>query len=158
MGRRERPTDLDAAHVRIRDRILAATLDLIDTEGSGALTVRRMAAAADRSSMCVYSTFGNRAVLVGDAWSQSAEALEAAVEARGAEGYRAWAVAHPLRYAFVWEADASALELDPERRRELLRRLDARLDGSWAALHGEVVAERVLAGAVRGEGVPSVAG
>lgn len=144
MAQRERPARLDDAHVRIRDRILAATVDLIDTEGSGALTVRRMAAAADRSSMCVYSTFGNRAALVGDAWAQSAAELEAATAESGADGYRAWARAHPLRYAFVWETDAGALELSPGVRGGLLRRLDALLGGAWGALHGEVVAERVL--------------
>ena len=43
-----------------RDALLAAAHDLLATEGAGALTVRRIAAAAGMSTMNVYSRFGGK--------------------------------------------------------------------------------------------------
>lgn len=136
---------------RIRDRIVAGTLELIDAEGSGSLTVRRMAASADRSSMCVYSVFGNRRTLLGDVWDACADDLAAATAADGPDGtaaadaYREWARSHPGRYAFLWDVDPASIELDGARRAALLDRLAPALGGvgGWAALHGEVVAARI---------------
>ncbi len=50
------PTRLDD----IREALLAAAHDLLATEGPGALTVRRIAAAAGMSTMNVYSRFGGK--------------------------------------------------------------------------------------------------
>src|SRR4051794_4316776 len=43
-----------------REALLAAAHDLLATEGPGALTVRRIAAAAGMSTMNVYSRFGGK--------------------------------------------------------------------------------------------------
>ena len=68
-----------------REALLAAAHDLLATEGAGALTVRRIAAAAGMSTMNVYSRFGGKDGVLDelfvDGFRRLAETMEASPRA-----------------------------------------------------------------------------
>ena len=67
-----------------REALLAAAHDLLATEGAGALTVRRIAAAAGMSTMNVYSRFGGKDGVLDelfvDGFRRLGETMEASPE------------------------------------------------------------------------------
>ncbi|MET0146486.1 MAG: TetR/AcrR family transcriptional regulator [Ilumatobacteraceae bacterium] len=63
-----------------RQALLAAAHDLLATEGPGALTVRRIAAAAGMSTMNVYSRFGGKDGVVEELFLDGFRRLGAAME------------------------------------------------------------------------------
>ena len=97
-----------------RDEILGAALEILATHGHEALTVRRVATAANCSTIGVYTWFGGKDGLVDailiDGFTSFCEALRKAKRGRGPLGllmgqgraYRAWALAHPTSYRVMF--------------------------------------------------------
>ena len=67
----------------VRQRLLQGTLGLIESEGGDNLSVRRLAEASGRSTMCVYSCYGGRGALLDAAHRNAAAALLGDVADRG---------------------------------------------------------------------------
>jgi AcrR family transcriptional regulator len=97
-----------------REEILAAALEILATHGHEALTVRRVATAANCSTIGVYTWFGGKDGLVDailiDGFTSFCQALRRAKRGRGPLGllmgqgraYRAWALAHPTSYRVMF--------------------------------------------------------
>lgn len=138
--------EASAAVDEIAERLVAGTFDLIRAEGSSALGVRRLAQAANRSPMCVYSHFGSRGKLLTEVYSRGAEALLHAVSDGGGESYLEWAAGEPEVYSLLFDQDLSALDVEPALRRDLTQQLVAQLSlETWVRLHGQVTHQRILA-------------
>ncbi len=144
----------DAVGSSIAEQLVSGGLDLIRSEGTGELSARRLAAAGGRSTMCLYSKFRSRQGLINALYAEAASALLATLDADDdpAATYTDYARSEPRLYVFLFGADLSALGLEPEARRDLIRQCSRRLahDGSdgidnWGRLHGAICAE--LAGA-----------
>ncbi|MFX0575232.1 TetR/AcrR family transcriptional regulator [Nocardia nepalensis] len=67
----------------LRDRLVAATVQLVSTEGLHALTVRRVSRMCGVSTMAVYSNFGGRPGLIRAAGSAGFAMLAARMTAAG---------------------------------------------------------------------------
>jgi len=96
-----------------RDRILAAATGLLAERGAEGLRVRDIAAAADCSTMGVYSHFGGKQGLIEAIFIDGFERFEAALRAEGHGddhtriarsnfAYRDWAFANPGAYAVMF--------------------------------------------------------
>jgi AcrR family transcriptional regulator len=138
----------------VDERLIRGAIALIDEEGSSSLGVRRLAQAADRSSMCVYSHFGSRAGLLSAVYDRVSGQLLAAVTDQKDPGsaYREWARQNPRLYALLFDQPLDALDLDAGVRRGMLAGLMDSLSHQdspdrveeWARLHGEISYERIL--------------
>jgi AcrR family transcriptional regulator len=97
-----------------REEILAAALEILANHGHEALTIRRVATAANCSTIGVYTWFGGKDGLVDailiDGFRSFCQALRKAKRGRGPLGllmgqgraYRAWALAHPTSYRVMF--------------------------------------------------------
>lgn len=132
-------------------RLLTGTLDLIGSDGGANLSVRRLAEASGRSTMCVYTYFGGRGSLLAAAHKEAGQELLDAVEAHAGAG-RGQAAAE-------WMNERPQLALwlftvtDPPEvaacRAELTVRMRAALDGQAGTMRlGEMVGLLVLDGHV----------
>jgi AcrR family transcriptional regulator len=159
-----------ADHDRQRDQLVDAALRVVGERGLGELTVRRIAEAAGTSTMSVYSRFGGRDrmleavyrrafVMLGEALRGSGDAGAGALSRLLglAFGYRAFALASPPRYAFMFGRPPVDFEPAEELRAEVLQwafgpLIEAVRDASghegvqavrvayfvWGAMHGLV--------------------
>jgi AcrR family transcriptional regulator len=116
-----------------RDRIVAAALDLVDTEGLAALSTRRLAAVLGVSGPSLYNHFATKDALLDavvdevlgevdlSMWVQVDKETWADALARWARSYRAALVAHPNL--------VPVLAQGPGRRANALRLADAVFGG-----------------------------
>lgn len=74
MGRRKDP----AEHEAERQRILAVASEILRTEGPGALSNRRVAAAAGLTTMAIYSRLGSKGGILDALFAEGVEILRAA--------------------------------------------------------------------------------
>ena len=126
----------------VRERLIRGSIAMIEQEGSSSLGVRRLAQAADRSSMCVYSKFGSRGGLLAAVYERVASQLLTA--ATSTEAYRDWARANPQLYGLLFDHPLDALDVDPAARRDLLAALvETFTRDRWVQLHGEISYERI---------------
>lgn len=125
-----------AEHQELRERLVVAALRVAAEHGLGELTVRRMAEAAGTSTMSVYSRFGGRAgvleALYRRAFAMLCDALEEVPRSHAhlldlALAYRAFALASPPRYAFMFDRPLADFEPGEQLRSETLQ-------GSFAPL------------------------
>jgi AcrR family transcriptional regulator len=98
----------------VRIRILEVAASLLQREGIGALSVRRIAEAADTSTQAIYTQFGGKAGLIEalylEGWDRLYRALEVVEEsadpldyiARLGHAYRACAYANPDFYELMF--------------------------------------------------------
>ena len=137
-------------------RLLTGTLDLIGRDGGTNLSVRRLAEASGRSTMCVYTYFGGRGALLAAAHEEASRDLLDTVERHESAAARAQAAA-----AWMNERPQLALWLftvsDPAelagRRVELTVQARAALDGPAGTMRlGEMVGLLVLDGRVAVDG------
>jgi AcrR family transcriptional regulator len=110
--------------------LLEAAIDILETEGADALSVRRIAAAAGVAPMGVYNHFDSKSGILDALFIQGfewlAEGLDAAAEIpdpyealrESGRRYRAFALAHPMVYQLMflrvvpgYEAAGRALEV-----------------------------------------------
>jgi AcrR family transcriptional regulator len=61
----------------LRDRLLRTAIAVLEADGLGGLTIRRVAADADTSPPALYELFGDRAGLVGEVFSEGFRRLAA---------------------------------------------------------------------------------
>lgn len=138
----DRPTS-DAPTVR--EQLIEGTIALIDHEGLRDLSVRRLAAASERTTMCVYTKFGNRAALLETVYDELAAGLLTGLRASAdpASVLREFARAHPERYAFLVSTDPALLDLDAAPQRALVAGLVEVLGAeTFALVHGGIVLAR----------------
>jgi AcrR family transcriptional regulator len=100
---------------QMRERLIAAALRVVAENGIDELTVRRLAEAADTSTMSVYSRFGNRDGVLQALYVRTFDMLGEALAAvpcgpdpvadllAMAGAYREFALAGPARYAFMFD-------------------------------------------------------
>ena len=98
-----------------RETLIEAALRLLDEEGPGALRVRDVAAAADKSTMGVYTHFGSKQGLLEQLYLLGFERLEARLDAIPAAGhgreellgfaqaYRTFALENEALYGLMFE-------------------------------------------------------
>ncbi|MGC5627516.1 TetR/AcrR family transcriptional regulator [Georgenia sp. Z1344] len=144
----------------IDESLIAGALALVATSGSAELSVRSLASAGGRSTMCVYSHFGGRGGLLTAAYARAAEGLLQAMDAavsdataadaagRAREAYLAWAGQDLRRYRLLFASELEPLDIDPAVRGRLVDDVAERLGGRdrWAAAHGEVSLDLVTIG------------
>ena len=120
----------------LRDRFVAAGLDILQTEGAAELTVRRVAGAAGSSTMGIYSCFGGRAGMLDAIYSRGFEVLRDALAAAPTGGtpadpsterilalaraYREFALANPSLYALMFERALPDFDPSPRLRAQAL--------------------------------------
>jgi AcrR family transcriptional regulator len=153
-----------------RKTLLAAALRLLQEQGAGALRVRDVAVAADKSTMGVYTHFGSKQGLLEQLYLHGFERLEARLTSVGADGqdreqllvfalaYRDFALENEALYGLMFERAApdfipsDASRLAGLKTFEMLqaRVADWRPDFTdpaedahliWAAMHGLVTIE-----------------
>ncbi|HEX9338697.1 MAG TPA: TetR/AcrR family transcriptional regulator [Pseudonocardiaceae bacterium] len=112
----------------LRERLIDAALRVIAEHGIAELTVRRLAEAADTSTMGVYSRFGGRAgvlrALYTKAYDMLADALAAVPPSADpvadlialALAYRDFALASPDRYTFMFDQASAGFQPDEPLR------------------------------------------
>jgi AcrR family transcriptional regulator len=138
----------------VAEQLVLGGRDLISREGVGDLSVRRLVEAAGRSTMCVYSHFGNRKRLLAEVYRSCADdllaALAAARTAKDLEsGYAAYAANEPRHFQYLFAADLEGFGIDQALRLDLIESVvalaAARLDSSgtealawWLRVHGVV--------------------
>ena len=74
-----------AAHARLRERLLASAVDLLAEGGAGGLTARSVAARAETSAPALYELFGDKSGVVRELYFEGFRMLgdELACGARG---------------------------------------------------------------------------
>lgn len=149
----------------VREQLIRGALRLIAAEGSSDLGVRRLAQAADRTTMCVYTKFGNRQSLLAAVYERAGDQLldqldGARTPAQFAERYRRAVTDQPGLYEFLFEQPLRALGLEPGTRGALVDRVTRHLaellgpageaheraQTLWATLHGLAVLSRTTPG------------
>ena len=121
-----------AAATGPNQRLVAATLQLLQGETPTDLTVRRIATAAGTTTMAVYTGFGSRDGLLDVVYAQGFEQLRerlapAALVADPADAvlqllgaYRTFALANPGLYGLLFERVVPGFDPSPEARRTAL--------------------------------------
>jgi AcrR family transcriptional regulator len=116
----------------LRERLVAAGLQVLDRQGPAELTVRQIADAAGSSTMGVYTKFGGRAGILEAIYRRGFELLRLALGEVPAAGdpirhvldlalaYRRFALANPALYVFLFEQPVPDFEPDPGLRAEAL--------------------------------------
>ena len=111
-----------------REVMLRAASTLLRDEGPEALTVRRIAAAAECSTMGVYSRFGGKDGVVDALFREGFELLHDTLDAveqtddpvadlaRGARAYRDLALAHDTHYAIMFAKAVPGFEASAASR------------------------------------------
>ena len=139
----------------VREQLITGGLRLISEAGSADLSVRHLAQAADRTTMCVYTKFGNRRGLVSALYERAAAELLAVLDAPGAslpslaQTYCEFADAHPANYEFLFMQPMTALDIDPSLRANLVNGIVSRFTAAaigphaadaaravWSTIHG----------------------
>ena len=139
----------------VAEQLIAGGRDLIGREGAGDLSVRRLVEAAGRSTMCVYSHFGNRKRLLAEIYRSCADELLAGLRSTAtvselAHGYAAYAAIEPRHFQYLFTADMEHLGLEPVLRLDLIESVvglvGERMGGAsradtlaaWLRIHGAV--------------------
>jgi AcrR family transcriptional regulator len=109
-----------------RDAILSAAIEILHSNGAGALTVRSVASAAGCSTTGVYTYFGGKNGLVEaifiDGFQRFGVALEVARASAPPDGpvdvmaqaYRDWGLANPTHYMVMFGRGVPDLHPSPE--------------------------------------------
>ncbi len=124
-------TDVTASS-ELRDRFVAAALEILQADGAAELTVRRVAEVAGSSTMGIYTCFGGRAGMLDAVYSRGFDLLRAELVAAQAgsarsrsstEGilalaraYREFALANPALYALMFERPLPHFDPPPSLR------------------------------------------
>lgn len=152
MNARKSPRNEAAPAGTVEKKLLDGTLALLEAEGVAALSVRKIAGASGRSTMCVYSHFGGLGPLLTALYGQAAGHLLRAVDGdpdSAPSRYVEWAREHPHLYRFLFDADLAQLGIEAARRRDLMESCVAAFGGDeegyrrQAMAHGLVTIERV---------------
>jgi len=141
------PADVTTSS-ELRDRLVTASLDILQADGPAELTVRRVAEVAGSSTMGIYTGFGGRAGMLDAVYLRGFELLrDALVNARTdgapagpattpsgsepagpatehilalARSYREFALANPPLYAMMFERPLPDFDPSPQLRAQAL--------------------------------------
>lgn len=133
----------------VREQLITGGLRLISEAGSADLSVRHLAQAADRTTMCVYTKFGNRRGLVSALYERAAAELLALLDAPGtslpalAQTYCEFADAHPTNYEFLFMQPMAALDIDASLRANLVNGIVSRFTAAAIGPHAADAARAV---------------
>ena len=105
----------------VRESIIASALQILQTDGPAALTVRRITDAAGCSTTGVYTHFGGKAGVIEAIFVDGFESFDAAIAApldngdlyEAGRAYRRWAVAHPTQYMVMFGRAVPDFEPSP---------------------------------------------
>ena len=138
-------------------QIVVVGRELLEAEGAGALTMRRVADALGIRAPSLYKHLPDKAALeaalIADGFEEAAAAFEAATDGApdpmGAlvQAFRAFAAAHPHMYRLMTERPLPRDRLPPgleARTAAPLLRLTgspARARAAWAFIHGMIILE-----------------
>lgn len=123
----------DGADQAMTERLLDAAASVLAEQGFGELTVRRVAERAQTSTMGVYSRFGGRDGILEALYRRLFGELAAALNAVAATddpitdivalatAYRAFAIAGPQRYAFMFSDPLPEFVPGPNLRAETVQ-------------------------------------
>lgn len=137
----------------IREQLIDGAVRLIDDQGISDLSVRTLSTAGGRSTMCLYTKFGNRQGLLAAVHENLGDDLvERVATGDPVAALGSYARNHPHRYAFLIGVDPALFGLDPELRGALLARLVGELGEGDAArgqqrlaeVHGQVLLQGAL--------------
>ena len=143
-----------AEHEELRERLLAAALQVAAERGLAELSVRRIAEAAETSTMSVYSRFGGRAGVLDALYRRTFRMLGDALAAVDrsdsyvvdlALAYRAFALENPPRYAFMFGRPLDDFVPDEDLRTETLQGCFAPLIAAVRAASGGATPEATRA-------------
>ena len=144
----------------IENRLRTGALSLLERDGAQALSARKIATEAGRTTMCIYSHFGSVPALLGSLYDNLADDLLSAVD-QGDEPtltLAAWAETNPGSYRLLFLQDLATLGLDPAQRARLVEELVRRTGGidRLAMAHGMLSLSLTVAGELEPpEGAPS---
>lgn len=123
----------DSSTPDVREQLVRGGLVLVAQEGPADLSVRRLAKAADRTTMCIYSKFGNRSGLIEAIYQRAAQELLGALDA-APPGFPALAAAYHRHveraagaYALLFEQPLEAVDLERAVRTDLIAAIVARI-------------------------------
>lgn len=139
-----KPTDL-------RQKVLQASLALIDEGGLDRLSMREVARKAGVSHQAPYHYFADReailAAIAGEGFAKLGQALMRAAEGAGADAGKAveamgrayvdFALRHPAYFQVMFRADAVPLERYPEARKQEDEAFGRLVEGIDKALAGQ---------------------
>lgn len=143
----------------VREQLMSGTLAHLSSGTASDTSVRALAAASGRSTMCVYSKFGSRSALLTAVFDDAAEQCLAALEPSGDQEsmmdlYAQWAADHPGLYQMLFEHDLASLGVETSHRTTLIEQVLAQFSlhtkcGSpadaqrlWSTTHGAIVLAR----------------
>lgn len=122
-----------AEGVPIREQLRVGALAHVREQGTQDLTVRTLAKAAGRSTMCVYSKFGGRDALLDTVFDDAAAELHASLDTASPVAYltslRRWARDNPGLWQLLVTHEAGDAGSVGRRRPDLLCRLQRELAG-----------------------------
>jgi AcrR family transcriptional regulator len=155
-------TDVSASS-ELRDRFVAAGLEVLQEHGAAELTVRRVAEAAGSSTMGIYTRFGGRSGMLEAVYRRGFELLRDALTGIPAgpplarivslgRAYRRFALANPPLYALLFERPLADFDPSPELRAEALAMNFTLLVDEVAAAAGQGLID--AAAGIRGRSEP----
>ena len=129
---RTRVTSTEDEVEPVRERLLKGALHLLQEEGPGELTVRRISKAAGSTTMCLYTRFGSREGLLDAVYVRGFEQLEQVMQAvdvdveaeeavlRLLHCYRTFALDNSALYGVLFERVLPGFDPSPQSRRTAL--------------------------------------
>lgn len=129
----------------IERRLREAALTLLEQDGAASLTARKIAGAAGRTTMCIYSHFGSISALLGNLYQDLGRQVRTAISGADtpAAALASWSRRQPGSYRLAFVHDLGPLGIDPAERAQLLADVAA-VFGSFEALakaHGLISVE-----------------
>ncbi|MEN3615183.1 TetR/AcrR family transcriptional regulator [Plantactinospora sp. ZYX-F-223] len=120
----------------MRDRLIAGARDVLQSTGITDLTVRKVATAAGRSTMCVYTKFGNRRGMIEAVYEALVEDLVAevtpptgrrptALVEDWALALRDWSMRYHEPYRLVFDYPLDQFEISDDVRIDAIDRVVA---------------------------------
>lgn len=127
----------DTLRADLRERVVAAAAQLLEAQGLGALTVRRLAEAADVAPMSIYHHLGSKEGVLDAVLREAFVTLELAMRGSGvgrqplealreaARRYRELALASPATYALMFSGTGMHPEASAETKEAALSSFEA---------------------------------
>ncbi len=137
----------------MRDALLTAAADILETEGPNALSVRRIATAAGVAPMGVYNHFDSKNGIIEALFIEGFERLRKALATiadiqdpyealrEGGRRYRALALAHPMVYRLMFLRTIPSFEPSPASLEIAARAFEALVAAVMRAMAAGVLAD-----------------
>lgn len=121
----------------VREQLLAGGTEHVRARGTAELTVRALATASGRTTMCVYTKFGNRTQYLAAIFDALADELLTALDrsspAELLASLRRWGRENAGAWDLLMRAPVEIIDIEPSRRARLLGGLDRAMGEAGAA-------------------------